>query len=160
MARLVLRKVANGDDIDEKPKKTLRKKGTSKNPPGVLALIVERSKRSGAKDNRRSVRNPWFPKNINNLVWVLCCIPLSKMFLELVKSWVEERKGRSIRVKNGDVEIEIKGGMSTRRINKLFELIRHHREEMQNDDIKIILPPGVDRSIPIKAEEKKKQSGR
>jgi hypothetical protein len=47
---------------------------------------------------------------------------VSKVLLDLIKIWVEEKKGRRIKIKKGDVELEIAGGMSAAEIQKILDL--------------------------------------
>src|SRR2546423_91624 len=63
-----------------------------------------------------------------------------KMLLEMVKLWVEERKERRIKLKRGDIEIEVQGSMSKREIQQKLELFRELAKGVKENDIKIIVP--------------------
>jgi hypothetical protein len=60
-----------------------------------------------------------------------------KIIVELIKSWVEDRKGRKIRLKKGDFELEIQGGMSQKEIEKRVKQFSKILKD--DDDINIIL---------------------
>ncbi len=61
-----------------------------------------------------------------------------KMLLEMVKLWVEERKERRIKLKRGDIELEIQGSMSKREIQQKLELFQELTKGAKESDIKII----------------------
>jgi hypothetical protein len=61
-----------------------------------------------------------------------------KMLLEMVKLWVEERKERRIKLKRGDIELEIQGSMSKREIQQKLELFQELTKDAKESDIKII----------------------
>jgi hypothetical protein len=60
----------------------------------------------------------------------------AKSFIELLNVWVVERKGRKIRLKLGDVEIAIQGGISRGEIEKAACLL----ERISPSQSKIIRP--------------------
>jgi hypothetical protein len=51
----------------------------------------------------------------------ICAAGGIKMFVELLKAWVEERKGRKIRIKRGDLEIEVQGGVTKAQVDQLIK---------------------------------------
>jgi hypothetical protein len=51
-----------------------------------------------------------------------CAAGGTKALIDLLKAWVEERKGRRIKIKQGEVEIEIQGGMSQKRIKEMVDM--------------------------------------
>ena len=57
---------------------------------------------------------------------IVCSAGASRSFLELIKAWVEERKGREIRIKHGDSEVVIKGGVSDRDFERAVALFEKH----------------------------------
>lgn len=63
-----------------------------------------------------------------------------KMILEMVKLWVEERKERRIKLKRGDIELELQGSMSQKEIQQKVELFRELIKDAKESDIEIIVP--------------------
>lgn len=61
-----------------------------------------------------------------------------KMLLEMVKLLVEERKERRIKLKRGDIELEIQGSMSKREIQQKLELFQELTKDAKERNIKII----------------------
>jgi hypothetical protein len=62
-----------------------------------------------------------------------------KVIVELIKAWVEDRKGRKIRLKKHDFELEIQGGMADKEIEeRIKQFIRILKDS--DDDINIIVP--------------------
>ncbi len=71
-----------------------------------------------------------------------------KMLLEIVKLWVEERKGRKLKLKSKDVELELHGGMSKKEKEqsiKLFEKLTSDVQEfkVKKGDIELIIQGGM-----------------
>ena len=56
-------------------------------------------------------------------IGLLCAAGGTKAFIELLKCWVEERKGRKIRIKRGDDEIVIEGGVNRRDVDHAIRLL-------------------------------------
>jgi hypothetical protein len=56
---------------------------------------------------------------ISNCVFTLCAAGGLKWFIDLLKIWVEERKGRKIKIKHGNNELEIVGGVSEQQLKKV-----------------------------------------
>jgi len=54
-------------------------------------------------------------------ITAICAAGGTKMVIELLKAWVEERKGRRIRIKKGDYEIEVQGGMTKAQVDQLIK---------------------------------------
>jgi hypothetical protein len=52
-----------------------------------------------------------------------------KLLLELFKTWVEDRKGRKIRIKKGDIEIDLEGGVSKEQVEQALKILEEHFEE-------------------------------
>jgi hypothetical protein len=159
---LVKRTVANGDDHDTSEK--LAKRSAKRKPPGemlaALAFIPKEVGTRRATDNRPRVPNPWPPTDITTLLACACAYKTVRAVIELIKLWVDERKARKIRIKNGNIEIEIQGGMSASAIKKRFDEFRRLTKELSEDDIKIVLPPGIDRTLPTGPDNERKRQRR
>lgn len=79
--------------------------------------------------------------DIFSLLQIICtALGGAKIVIELAKLWVEDRKGRKVIVKKGDVEIEIQGGISYDELQEKIELFKHLSKESQRDEVKIIIP--------------------
>jgi len=152
---LVKRKVANGDDHDASKQSARRK--PSKDKRAMLVLIPEESNTRNARSNRPRVPNPWPPLEVTALLICACLAPLAKPVLEGIKLWVDRNKGKKIKIKHGDTEIEIQGGMSEREISRTFSKFRQLAKDLREDNIKIITPPGTDLTLPTKPDDKRRR---
>jgi hypothetical protein len=63
-----------------------------------------------------------------------------KMLLEMVKLWIEARKERRIKLKRGDIELEIQGSMSEKEIQESLELFLELSEDAKDRDVTITVP--------------------
>lgn len=108
---------------------------------------------SGVASRRiRVMPNPWPPDDIVRAITVACSayggMKLASLVFETIKLWLDARKARKVRIKKGDVEIEIQAGMSAKEIEKTIDLLVRKTRELEDEKPEIILPLGVDRSIP------------
>ena len=150
-------RMANGDDEPEPRKKKKSKDRRSR--PAVLWLVSASSGdeyKSGERSKLKYMPNPWPPSTIEILLICACTRAAAPPVIELIKAWIEERKARKIRIKNGEFEIEIQGGVSLRALRKTFDEFRSLTKTLKEDDIKIILPPGIDRTLPTKRVKREK----
>lgn len=53
----------------------------------------------------------------------VCAAGGAKMFIEILKVWLEERKGRRVKIKKGDIELEIQGGVSKEQVEQIIMLL-------------------------------------
>lgn len=98
----------------------------------------------------RVVPNPWPPDDIERLLTIAVTTSgLAHVVYKLIALWIEDRKARTIKIKQGEYELEIHGGMNGKDIERTFSQFRKMVEKTGDDDLKIILPPDVDRSVPI-----------
>jgi hypothetical protein len=158
---MVKRKVANGDD-NSAPKKSAKKaagkrRKSSSETAALLVLVPKGISTRSAKNDLPRLPNPWPPIEITPLLICACVAPVAKIVLELIKVWVDDRKSRKVKIKNGDFEIEIQGGMSKRMLKSRFDEFRRMTKELDEDNVKIILPPGTDRALPRTPEDKKRR---
>jgi hypothetical protein len=72
--------------------------------------------------DRRSLHVSWdiVLEEIGQILAIVCAAGGSKALIDLLRAWVEERSGRKIRIKRGDVELEIQGRMSEKRIQEII----------------------------------------
>lgn len=140
-----------------------------------LGLPVKRSsKQSGLKlislwgddksikypKDRRRIRvmpNP-MPEDIVTLLTVACSAyggaKLATFIFETIKLWLDVRKARRVKIKKGDIEIEIQAGMTAKEIEKIIDLLVKKTRDLEHVKPDIILPRGVDRSIPDRRSDK------
>lgn len=100
--------------------------------------------------------NPWPPEDIETLITIAATTTgLASVAYKLIKLWVDDRGARGIKIKKGDVELELRGS-STKEIEKVFSHFRKLTRGKQGD-VETTLPPNVDRSLPkqLKAENSK-----
>lgn len=110
--------------------------------------------------------NPWPPDNIERLLEIaVSTAGLAPVIYKLIALWIEDRKARRIKIKHGEYELELQGGISSREIQRGFNELRKLMKQTGKDDLKITLPPGVDPSIPLEiaikaSQEKSSKKGR
>lgn len=96
------------------------------------------------------IPNPWPPASIERLIeHAITWAGLAPVVYKVIALWIEDRKARKVRIKCGEYELEIQGGMSGKEIERAFSKFRKLMKETGEDDLKIILPSGIDRSVPI-----------
>lgn len=102
------------------------------------------------EDQVKRIPNPWPPNDIVALLTLVCGTGGSFTFAvyKIIKSWLEYKAAQSIKIRSGDVEIEIKGGMSANMIEKRVNYFKELVKDLDDEKIKIILPPGVKKDIP------------
>lgn len=61
-------------------------------------------------------------QNVSIPVAIACAAGGCRAFIELVKIWAEEKKGRRIKFRKGDIELEIQGGVDQKSIEKLINM--------------------------------------
>jgi hypothetical protein len=54
---------------------------------------------------------------------IACAAGGCKVLVELIKAWVEDRKGRRVKFKTGDIELEIQGSISQEKTEQLIEML-------------------------------------
>lgn len=114
----------------------------------------------GANRKIRVMPNPWPPDDIISAITVACSaygsMKLATLVFETIKVWLDARKARKVRIKKGDIEIEIQAGMTAKEIEKTIDLLVRKTRELEDEKPEIILPPSVDRSIPARPPVKKR----
>lgn len=63
-----------------------------------------------------------------------------KFVLEMARLWIEARKDRRIKIKKGDVEMELQGSMSDRDIASKIEHFERLARKQVDNEIKILIP--------------------
>lgn len=74
---------------------------------------------------------------------------LAHIVYKLIALWVQRENAKFIRIKDGEKELEVHGGVSSKEVERAFNQFRKALKEADEERLKIILPPGVDRSVPI-----------
>jgi hypothetical protein len=98
----------------------------------------------GDRDWNRVPRMPNpVPDNIISLLklageatWLT--IPLAPYIYLLIKSWLEGRNSRKLKLRNGDFEIELQGTWSERKLRKEFDRFRKMTKDLNENDIQVI----------------------
>lgn len=80
--------------------------------------------------------SPSFPEWIAIATAFGCSAGGTKGIIDLLKAWVEERKGRCVRLRSGNSEVEIKGGVSKKQIEEATRAI----EDLQSAKCRLIEP--------------------
>jgi hypothetical protein len=105
---------------------------------------------STSKRGYKVIPNPWPPDSIERLIeHAITWVGLAPVVYKVIALWIEDRKARKIKIKCGEHELEIQGGMSGKEIERALGKFRKLVGEIDEDDLKIILPSGVDRSVPV-----------
>jgi hypothetical protein len=63
-----------------------------------------------------------------------------KVILTILKLWIEERKGRRIKIKKGDFELELQGTMSKKEIDAKIKTFMDAVKDIEGEKVKILLP--------------------
>jgi hypothetical protein len=144
------------------PERAARQRSSKRNVGKMIRVWGDSDIPSMSKsEGRRTVKmmpNPWPPDNIETLLTIACSayggMKLAKIVYETIKLWVDLRKVRKVRVKKGGIEIEIEAGMTVREIEKTIDLLVKKTKGLEDEKPKIILPSGIDKSIPKKEQER------
>jgi hypothetical protein len=85
-----------------------------------------------------SIPIPWdvILSSLTASVGLICAAGGSKSLIDLLKIWVENKKSRKVKIKKGDIEIEINGDVSLKQlknISNLFEETFHKPHIYIND---------------------------
>src|SRR6185369_11457724 len=65
-------------------------------------------------------------------------IPLAPYIYLLIKSWLEGRNSRKLKLRHGDFEIELQGTWSARKLHKEFDRFRKMTKDLNENDIQVI----------------------
>jgi hypothetical protein len=112
----------------------------------------------GITDQRRikKLPNP-LPTDIVTLVTLACSTAgLAGWVYKTIKLWFDAKNAQRIRIRKGDVELEIQGWMSKTKIEQRISEFRRLTRKIDEDDIEVILPDSVDRTLPPDGIDKKK----
>lgn len=141
--------------LPEGVKKKSRSKKASKGGGLKLVRVWGGVSQGSSRAVNRKIRvmpNPWPPDDIVRAITVACSayggMKLASLVFETIKLWLDVRKARKVRIKKGDFEIEIQAGMTAKEIEKTIDLLVRKTRELEDEKPEIILPPGVDRSLP------------
>jgi hypothetical protein len=95
--------------------------------------------------------NP-FPADIQSLIETAILVSgLAPLAFKVIALWVEDRKARKVRVVIGEheIRIETEGRTSWKEIERICKQARKLTKRKGANDLKVILPRGVDPSIPV-----------
>jgi hypothetical protein len=96
--------------------------------------------------------NPWPPATIDRLLEIAIYTPgVALTVYKLISLWIKDRGAQKIKVviTENRVEIDIEGGMSATAIERVCTQARKLLKEAGSDDLQIIIPPNIDRSVSI-----------
>jgi hypothetical protein len=105
-----------------------------------------------SRSSRRIVRlpNPWPPDTIDAMLLIAATSAgLAPYVYRFIAVWIEDRKAKKIRIKSGDVELEINGAVSEKELGRAFSKFRGLTRGRKDEEPKIILPRGADRSFSL-----------
>jgi hypothetical protein len=104
------------------------------------------------------IPNPWPPDSIVRLIEHALTTPgLAFVVYKLIALWIEDRKARSVKVKCGEYEVELTGGVTGAQIRRAFTAIRNAMGGVEREDVKVVLPPRINRSVPVEMVRKANQ---
>jgi hypothetical protein len=115
-----------------------------------------------AKSRRPKILPNPLPNTIDALAILAATTPyLANVVYKIIALWFQRENAKFIRIKikDGEIEYEANGGVSSREIERAFSQARKLFKKVGEDKLKVELPPGVDRSISVemvKAAGKKK----
>ena len=94
--------------------------------------------------------NP-FPEDIYSLVAVAVTVPgLATMIYKTIKLWVDYQNAKKIKIKKGNMEVEIQGGMSEKEIKNILDAFRKAAKVKDKNDVKVTIPKNCDPELPEK----------
>lgn len=87
--------------------------------------------------------NPWPPDDIVSLVRLVSdtawmAAPLATPVYLLLKAWLDARASTRLKLRKGDVELELQGGWSERRMRKAFDSFRKLTKGLDEDEPEVI----------------------
>lgn len=115
---------------------------------GIVHGAVEWDEPNDIRKRRRLMPNP-FPEDIYALVTATVTIPgVAFSLYRLIKLWIEHQNAKQIKIKNGDIEVEIKGGVNARDIQKVLSLFRKAAKINEDSKVKVVIPKGCKPDLP------------
>jgi hypothetical protein len=87
--------------------------------------------------------NPWPPDDIVSLVRLVSetawlAAPLATPVYLLLKAWLDARASTRLKLRRGDVELELQGGWSERRLRRAFDSFRKLTKGLDEDETAVI----------------------
>lgn len=134
----------------------------SKSTVGVHISLVWGAGIKEVSDNHKGppvVPNPWPPSDIITLLTFAFVVGrAARPAIELITAWLDYRKVQKTIIRNGDVEIEIHGGVSEKKLEKYINQYQRLSKDLNPDDVEIILPSRTNRKIPLALTYKERSS--
>jgi hypothetical protein len=94
--------------------------------------------------------NPWPPDTIDALALIaVTSAGIAPYTYRFILAWIEDRKAKRIKIKQGEPEVEIQGGVSEKEMARAFSQFRRLTRGRKDEKPKIILPRGADRSFSL-----------
>lgn len=107
-------------------------------------------KRPGSRKKIPLMPNP-FPNDIYSLITVSVTVPgLATMIYKTIKLWVDYQNAKKIKIKKGEIEVEIQGGMSEKEIKNILDAFRKAAKIKDKNEVKVIIPKNCDPELPKK----------
>lgn len=107
-------------------------------------------KRPSSREKIPLMPNP-FPEDIYSLVAVAAAVPgLATMIYKTIKLWVDYQNAKKIKIKKGDIEVEIQGGISDKEIKNILDAFRKAAKVRDKNEVKVTIPKNCDPELPEK----------
>lgn len=111
---------------------------------------LDDKKEPGSRKKAPLMPNP-FPEDIYSLIAAAVTIPgLAAVIYKWIKLWVDYQKAKKIKIKKGEIEIEIQGGMSEKEIKNVLDAFRKAARVKDKNEVKITIPESCDPELPKK----------
>lgn len=90
------------------------------------------------------------PQDIFSLVAVVVSMPgLAFSLYRAIKLWIEYQNAKQIRIKKGEFEVEIKGGMSAKEIRATLSLFRKVAKIKEKREVEVSIPKNCDPDLSL-----------
>lgn len=113
------------------PKAVVSKRGSYRETGGKITRVWGGFDTPNVRNWSKVPRmpNPWPPDDIVSLVRIVSdaawlAAPLATPVYLLLKAWLDARASIKLKLRKGDVELELQGGWSERRLRKAFDSFR------------------------------------
>jgi len=91
-----------------------------------------------------------FLSSIATGIGLVCSAGGTALLVDTIKTWVERKKGRRIRIKRGDVEVEIEGSVTQQELEQLIDMFNKHFKKIDSSENMSFLKGRIERSLGAK----------
>lgn len=111
---------------------------------------IELEKTKGSRKRLPLMPNPFPPDDIYSLVTIgVTMNGLALTVYKFIKLWIDDRKARKIKIRKGEMELEITGGMTDKQIQRAINNFRKVAKITGENKVKVTIPKGCDPSISL-----------